>query len=496
MSNSQASAQASLPTGTTLGDRYQVDSEVRTTSFGTLFLATDSTTNARVSIHLLRDELCAAREHVEALNQAVAKASQVEHKHVARVLGVGMEGPRAFVVYEEIEGHPLSELLARKRAEGAGFSAKQVSNIAASLTSAAEACSKIGGHGAITLESIVVNKQGAVTLSGLGLGILAPLVGAALGARLSPEVRSGGAPTSQSDVYGVGAVVYELLVGVPPEKGCKRPSDAIAELTSLVDQFVGATTNPDASKRPTIGQLGPAVQKALSTPSMAQPQQNPQAVSKPARPSLAQSISTPRMDATPLPPGTHSPALIQALAETHDRWLVTKGKLDYGPFPLATIVEQIQSNQILPGNVLVDNETGNRSKVEDNPLLSDLVDAAKQKRDDERRANAEVAHAKQERSRGAMVYVVDPGGRPRCWRRGYVTIKALSSDDSESSSKSWLWTKAPSKPKSAFPRKPRRPRSANPSVPKARAAAWAELPAGGTTRSTLIWPVVTWALSG
>ena len=194
-----------------------------------------------------------------------------------------------------------------------------------------------------------------------------------------------------------------------------------------------------------LGKSGPPRRKLSPAPG----------ATKPARPSLAQAISTPaptpRPDATPLPPGTNNPALLQALAETHDRWLVTKGKLDYGPFPLSAIVEQIQSNQILPGNTLVDNETGVRCKVEDNPLLTDLIDAAKQKRDDERRTNAEVAHAKQERSRGAFVYVVIIAAIVGIGGGGYVTVKALSSDEGKSGSKTLALNEGSLEAKISFP---------------------------------------------
>ncbi len=450
MSTSQASAQSNPVSGTTLGDRYQVEREIRATPYGTVFAATDTSSGGAVVVHLLHPELSAKPEHVDALKHSVAKAAQVDHKNVAPVQDMGTTGKNAYIVSGAFEGHSLGELLRRKQAEGGAFSRKQVSNIAASLTSAAEACAKIGGHGAITIESIIIGQSGSIRLTDLGLGIFGGAIAEPMGARLSPESRSGATPTSQADVYGVGAVVYELLVGVAPEKGCRRPSEAVSGLSPLVDQFVGATTTPEAAKRPTIGQLGPAVQKALATASAAVSEQMPVA-NKPARPSLAQSISTPRADATPLPSGTHSPALLQALSETQDRWLVTKGKLDYGPFPLSAIVDQIQSNQILPGNILVDNETGNRCKVEDNPLLTDLIDAAKQKRDDERRANAEVAHAKQERSRGALVYVVILAAIVGIGGGGYLAIKALSSDDGKTSNKKLALDEGSLEAKISFP---------------------------------------------
>lgn len=434
MPSSQATA--SLPQGTTLGQgRYLIDRHLRETAFGPLVQATDTSTGTPVSIQLLSEELRSKPKYIEALRQSVAKAASVDHKNVARILDVAIDDSQAFVVTEFLDGHPLLELLDRKKAEGVTFSPKQVSNIAAHLCAGAEACAAVGGHGAVSLETVMVNKAGRVKITALGFGILAPAVRNTLGARLSPEAHGGAAPTSQADTYGVGALIYELLVGSAPQRGCKRPSEAVPGLSGLVDQFVAATTNADPAQRPTVQQLGPAAQRALSSPSGAHARQSgaQAAATKPARPSLAQAITAPAATdnvEAPRPAGNTSAALGQALAETRERWLITKGKLDYGPYSLAHIVKEINGNQILPGNLLVDNDTGTRVKIEDHPLLGELVDAARQKRDDERRANAEVVHAKQERSRGALLYSIVAAAILGLGGGAYFVVKALSSDSS------------------------------------------------------------------
>lgn len=438
MSQSTASAVATLANGSSLGGgRYLIDRQVRTTSFGALFQATDTTSGTPVSIQLLRPDLTADPGQMQALQQTASKATMIDHKNVARVLDLATEGEHAYLVSEFLDGHPLAELLERKQKEGASFSPKQVSNITAHLCAAVVACGKVGGHGLVTTESVMVNKAGRVKLCSLGLGTLGPTLSEQLGARISPETHKGAGPASHSDVYSVGALVYELLVGSPPQKGCKRPSEAIPGLSDLVDQFVGATTNPDHSKRPTIGQLGPAVKKALSTPSGEYKKQPSEPVhSKPARPSLAQAITTPQADsAASSSGGGDGQALSHALADSHARWLHNKGKLDYGPYTMSELVAHIKADKILPGETLVDNETGARVMTEDHPLLGELIDAAKQKRDDARRANAEVIHAKQERSRGATLYVVVAAAVIGLGGGAYMLVKALGSDDSDDKAK-------------------------------------------------------------
>lgn len=54
----------------------------------------------------------------------------------------------------------------------------------------------------------------------------------------------------------------------------------------------------------------------------------------------------------------------------------------------------------------MDKDEGGRAKVDEHPLLGPLVDAAKQARDDARRAHAEVKQQASERKRGVALYGV------------------------------------------------------------------------------------------
>jgi len=134
------------------------------------------------------------------------------------------------------------------------------------------------------------------------------------------------------------------------------------------------------------------------------------------------------------PTGSGQIAVSQALsAERDEKWLISKGKLDYGPFSLAQIAEQIQADQILPGHVIVDKDTGHRRSVEEHPLLTELVDAAQDRRDEQRRTQAEVQHASQEKRRGAALYLLIGAGLLALAGGAYVLVGKLGAarrDDS------------------------------------------------------------------
>jgi serine/threonine protein kinase len=447
-----AGASGAIPAKTVVGGVYQVESLLRRTLVGAIYAATDTRAATPVSIHVVAPELAALEAVTEAVRVAANKASTVgEHKHLAHTIGVVRDGTHLFVVTEALEGSSLRELLARKQRTGVnGFGPRGAANITASVCSALMSAEDILPHGALSSESIYVSRQGRIRIVDLGLGAAAAAAVAAgavpAPSWLAPEIAKGGEPSGPGDVYGLGALLYELLVGQPLSRGGQRPSEAVEGVSGEVDEFIARCCTAQADRR--FGSA--AVVKELvvellhraggeegetegvnesevgrSSPAIALPAAGVAPAER--RPSLAQSLAQPATAATPAAPassGTSSPsiplpsasgalaaaasdpAMAAALANTAEKWLISKGKLDYGPFTMADVVEQIRANQIVPGNVIIDNDTRARVRVEDHPLLSRLVDAAKQRRDDMRRTEAEVKHGKSEKRRGVTLYAV------------------------------------------------------------------------------------------
>jgi hypothetical protein len=110
------------------------------------------------------------------------------------------------------------------------------------------------------------------------------------------------------------------------------------------------------------------------------------------------------------PTGHAGGSLDAALADPTERWLVTKGTLDYGPYSLAQVIEQIRADGVVPGNIIIDNDTGQRSRAEEHPFFGPLVEQARQTRDDNRRAHAEISHARVSRRRGLVLVSVIGAG--------------------------------------------------------------------------------------
>jgi hypothetical protein len=446
----------SLPPGSRLaGGRYTIGKRERRGLFGDLYQATDATSGSPLSIHLLDPRLVQTRELVDRVADAVQRIATIDHKNVAKVIELAIEGEHTYLATELVEGHSLRELLDRKRETGTiGFGAKGALNIISHVSSGLAAAAPEICHGAVTVESVAVNRAGRIRVTDFAMFPLVPVL-ARLGGSIpgfAPELVAGSVPTIASDVYCLGALLYEVLVGAPPIKGCTRPSQAVPGISAAVDQLIARAMSPSPERRhASTGDLVEAATQALADAlrvSAAQPAASvpPTAASRPpsgqhrrgapvrpaeSHPRLAEALA----GAGPGGSGqiAASQAMQAAMAERDEKWLISKGKLDYGPFSLAQVAQQIQADQILPGHVIIDKDSGHRRKVEDHPLLHDLVDAAKAKRDELRRAQAEVQHATQEKRRGTTLYVLIGAGVLALGGGVYFLVDALSAakrDDS------------------------------------------------------------------
>lgn len=377
------------------------------------------------------------RDHIIAGTRAAAQLP--EHKHLVRTLAAGLTGDILWIATEEVDGSSVRELLSKKRLAGhSGLGARAAGNLIAGVAAAlADA-----HHGALADESVVVNRQGRVRVIdlALGAGTAAAMVAGLIPPQSSvaPEVLAGGAITGPADVYGVGALLYEALVGKPLERGGPRPSDVVQGVNTQIDEIVARACHRDPEKR--FGRadvLGEVVSEALTkggaVETAALPLLDKQtldtgpAPKEPPQPSLAASLTN-----APAASGNAiDRALAAALADTTEKWLVSKGRLDYGPFSLQDVVDQIESGSIVAGNIIMDKDTGARVDVAEHPMLGPLADAAKQKRDDARRAQAEVQVAKAHKKKGAVLYGMIGLGVAGAVVAAYLIIQAASKDEEQ-----------------------------------------------------------------
>ena len=364
-----------------------------------------------------------------------AAAALPEHKHLVHTLAAGLTGDILWIATEEIDGSLVRDMLIKKKQAGtSGFGARGTGNLITGVTPALAEVT----HGALATESVTINRTGRVRVIDLALGpgtlaaIQAGLIPS--GPTIAPELVQGGAPTGTGDVFAVGALMYECLVGSPLERGGPRPSEVVPGTNAQIDELVARACHRDPDKRfGRVDVLGEVVGEALGQGGAMQTTMVPTLARAHGLDKQAQSLATELATAPATPAASGNMvvdrALAAALADTTEKWLVSKGRMDYGPFSLADVVKQIEKGDIVSGNMIMDKDTGARTDVGTHPLLGPMVDAAKQRIDDQRRAQAEVAVQSSEKKRGVMLYAVIGLGVVAAAVAVYFIIKSTRHDE-------------------------------------------------------------------
>jgi len=396
----------------------------------------------------------AVRDHIIAGTRIAAALP--EHKHLVRTLAAGLTGDILWIATEEVDGSLVRDMLVKKRQAGtAGFGARGTGNL---MTGVSQAIGEVQ-HGALSSESVVVSRNGRVRVADLALGagtIAAMRAGhVAWQNSVAPEIQAGAALDSYADVYAVGALLYEALVGSSLERGGPRPSDVVPGTNTQIDEIVARACHKDRDKRfGRVDVLGEVVSEALgkggamqttAVPTLQRGLTLEQHVARTS--SLAGELSQRAGGASgamavgaiaeaagePAPAASGNlvvdRALAAALGDTAEKWLISKGRLDYGPFSLAEVVKQIDNGDIVAGNIIMDKDTGARSDVGSHPLLGPMVDAAKARLDDQRRAQAEVKVQGKEKTRSALLYTIIAVGVIGSGVAAYFIFNAMRGDD-------------------------------------------------------------------
>ena len=362
-----------------------------------------------------------------------AAAALPEHKHYVRTLAAGLTGDVLWIATEEVDGSLVRDMLLKKRQAGtSGFGSRGTGNL---ITGVAAALADTV-HGALSSESVIVSRTGRVRVTDLALG---PGTLAAMRAGLipmqsciAPEVQQSGTPTPAGDVYGVGALLYEALVGAPLERGGPRPSEVVQGVSAQVDELVARACHREADKRfsrPDV--LGEVVGEALGKGAAVEPVPAVAAVEPAAGQSLNMRLASSTESGAIAASGNAvvDRALAGALADTTEKWLISKGRLDYGPFSLADVVAQIDKGEIVAGNIIQDKDSGARADVGEHPLLGPIVDAARQRLDDQRRAQAEAKVQSAQTKKGAVLYSFIALGVIGAAIAVYFVIQQVRGDD-------------------------------------------------------------------
>jgi serine/threonine-protein kinase len=176
-----------------------------------------------VAIKLIRGSQLAAADELRRFYQEARVAAGLNHPQIVRVRAVGEHEGQHFLAMDLVEGPNLGSLIA----EGRTLELNRVAEIMQDIACAVQFLHDNGCvHRDLKPSNVVLDGDGRPHLTDFGLiKLLTPdqrhtLSGTIIGTPdyMSPEQARGhsGEITPLSDIYGLGAVMYELLTGRPP----------------------------------------------------------------------------------------------------------------------------------------------------------------------------------------------------------------------------------------------------------------------------------------
>jgi eukaryotic-like serine/threonine-protein kinase len=214
----------STPAAGEMLDHYRLDAEVARSGMSTLFRATDLNTGRRVAIKIPHAQMEADPVLIERFRREEEIGQEIDHPGVVKTYD-GEQRSRLYMVMEWVDGRLLRSILNEERklpVDGAVRLAIEI----------CEALDNLHKHGVVHRdlkpENIMVLEDGRIKIIDFGIAmkedarrITHAEITPALGTPdyISPEQVKGQRGDQRSDVYALGAMLYEMLTGQPPFTG-------------------------------------------------------------------------------------------------------------------------------------------------------------------------------------------------------------------------------------------------------------------------------------
>src|SRR5437762_10438580 len=182
-----------------------------------VYRAHDSLLERYVALKVLHEQYNEDEDFVERFKREARSVAQLQHPNIVTVIDRGEEEGRQYIVFEYIEGENLKELVVRK----GRLEAREALEIALEVARGLAFAHQNGlVHRDVKPQNVLLNGDGRAKVTDFGIARTVDVdgmtqTGTVLGTSnyIAPEQASGQRVDSQTDVYSLGVVLYELLAG-------------------------------------------------------------------------------------------------------------------------------------------------------------------------------------------------------------------------------------------------------------------------------------------
>jgi len=315
--------------GRLVDGRYEVVSRIARGGMATVYLAVDRRLEREVALKVMHAHLAegaSGADFVSRFRREARAAARLTHPGLVAVYDQGLDGDTSYLTMEYVAGSNLRRAMLTERTLPLGRTLDVLEDVLDALAAAHRAGLV---HRDIKPENVLVDTEGRLKVTDFGLAravneVTATTTGTILGtvAYLSPELIATGACDARTDVYAVGILAYEMLLGTVPHTGTTPiqvafqhvnndvppPSDVAPWIPPEVDDLLCALAARDPADRP--ADAGAALALVRSVRAALDPADLERRVEPPA----AAGVVDPARGAEPGPTAEHRSAATAPLA--------------------------------------------------------------------------------------------------------------------------------------------------------------------------------------
>ncbi|HOD67248.1 MAG TPA: serine/threonine-protein kinase, partial [candidate division Zixibacteria bacterium] len=231
--------------------RYQITGTLGRGAMGLVYRGIDPAINRPVALKTIRLDFVNDPEEMKELKERLYREAQaagkLSHPNIVTIYDVGSEGPLQYIAMEYLEGRTLEEIIKKKTK----FNYRIFAEIIIQVCSALQYAHEQGiVHRDIKPANLMVLRDYRVKVMDYGIARIdtssMTKTGIAMGTPnyISPEQLKGQKSDHRADIFSLGVVMYEMLLGKRPFKG--------ENITSLIYAIINQEPDKPSDVNPTI----------------------------------------------------------------------------------------------------------------------------------------------------------------------------------------------------------------------------------------------------
>ena len=236
-----------------LDERYEIIEQIGVGGMAKVYKAKDRLLDRFVAIKVLKDQYAEDSEFLKKFNNEAQSAAKLSHVNIVNVFDIGEDlykGQRIYyIVMEYVEGQTLKDLILSK----GKLSNQEIIDYSVQIAKALRMAHNAGIiHRDIKPQNILIDNYGLLKVTDFGIARVSSnatitYTSSILGTvhYISPEQAKGNIVDEKSDLYSLGAVMYEMATGKVPFDADNSVGIA---LMHIQDEPISAKElNPDLS---------------------------------------------------------------------------------------------------------------------------------------------------------------------------------------------------------------------------------------------------------